>query len=74
MVLMAPVLAFLGIATLIGCLIRAVGELRLRAAARQPDVTDGDLCSLQRANRITSATIVASVVGLAALGLAFVIS
>jgi hypothetical protein len=71
---MAPVLAFFGIATLVGCVIRAVGELRLRAATRQPGVTEGHLCSLQRANRISSVTVLLSVVGLVALGLAYLLA
>jgi hypothetical protein len=71
---MAPALAFFGIATLVGCAIRAVGELRLRAAARQPGVTEGDLCSLQRANRISTVTVLLSVVGLLALGLAYLVA
>jgi hypothetical protein len=72
--LMAPVLVFLGIATLVGCLIRGFGELRLRAAARQPGVVDGDLCSLQRANRISTVTVAASVLGLVLLGLAYAVA
>jgi hypothetical protein len=71
---MAPALAFFGVAVLVGCLIRGIGELRLRAAARQPDVTDADLCSLQQANRISSVTLVASLVGLAVLVLAYVVA
>jgi hypothetical protein len=70
---MAPALAFFGIATLVGCLLRAIGELRIRAAARQPDVADGELCGLERANRITSVTVLASLLGVAALGLAYLV-
>ena len=74
MVLMAPVLVFFGVAVLVGCVIRGVGELRLRAAARQPDVDEAQVCSLQKANRISTATLAASVVGLAVLALAYVVA
>jgi hypothetical protein len=70
---MVPVLVFFGVATLIGCLIRAVVGRRLRAVARQPDVSDGELCELKQANRISSVAVVASLVGLAVVGLAYVI-
>ena len=70
---MVPVLVFFGVATVVGFLIRGIVGLRLRAAARQPDVTDGDLCELRQANRISSVAVVASVVGLAVVGLAYLI-
>ena len=70
---MVPVLVFLGVAALIGCLLRGIVGLRLRAASRQPDVSDGDLCALKQANRITSVAVVASLVGLALAGLATVV-
>jgi len=65
---MMPVLVFLGVATLFGCLFRGIVVLRLRAVARQPEVSDGELCQLKQANRITSVAVVASLVGLAARG------
>jgi hypothetical protein len=67
-----PALVFLAVATLIGLLLLAVVGLRLRAAARRPDVTEGELCSLEQANRITSVAVLASVAGLAVVGLAYV--
>ena len=70
---MVPVLVFFGVATLFGCLIRGVVGLRLRAVALQPDVPDGELCELQQANRITSIAVIASLVGLAVVGLAYVV-
>jgi hypothetical protein len=70
---MVPVLVFLGIATFVGCLIRAVVGLRLRAVARRPDVTDGDLCELKQANRISSVAVLASLGVLVLLGLAYVV-
>jgi hypothetical protein len=70
---MVPVLVFFGIATLIGCLLRGMVGLRLRAAARQPEVSDADLCELRQANRITSVAVLASLAGLAAVGLAYLI-
>jgi hypothetical protein len=70
---MVPVLVFFGVATLIGCLIRGIVWLRLRAVARQPDATDGELCELKQANRITSVAVVASLVGLAVVGLGYVV-
>jgi hypothetical protein len=70
---MVPVLVFFGVATLFGCLFRGIVGLRLRAAARQPDVSDGELCELEQANRITSVAVVASLVGLAVVGLAYVV-
>jgi hypothetical protein len=70
---MVPALVFFGIATLVGCLIAGVVRLRLRAASRKPDATDADLCELKQANRITSVAVVASLVGLAVVGLAVVV-
>ena len=70
---MVSVLVFFGVATLIGCLVRAIVGLRLRAVARQPDVSDGDLCQLEQANRISSVAIVASLACLAVIGLAYVV-
>ena len=67
---MVPALVFFGIATLIGCLFRGIAGLRLRAVARQPDVSDGELCELKQANRITTVAVIASLVGLAVAGLA----
>jgi len=61
---MVPVLVFFGVATLFGCLFRGIVGPRLRAVARQPDVSDGELCELKQANRITSVAVVASLVGL----------
>jgi hypothetical protein len=70
---MATVLVFFGVATLIGCLIRGFVVLRTRAVARRPDVGDEDLCQLRQANRISSVAVIASLVGLALVGLAYVI-
>lgn len=70
---MVPALVFFGIATLAGCVILAIVWLRLRAAARQPDVSDADLCELKQANRISSMAVLASVIGLAVVGLAYVL-
>lgn len=69
---MVPVLVFFAVATLAGCLIRGVVLLRLRAAARQPDVADADLCQLRQANRISSIAVVVSLVAVVILGVAFV--
>jgi hypothetical protein len=71
---MRPVLVFLGLAVLVGCLIRAFVGLRLRAAARRADVTDGELCELRQASRISSVAVIASLAGLGLLGLVYVIS
>ena len=70
---MEPVLVFLGVATVVGCLILVFVRLRLRAATQRPDVTDGELCELRQANRISSAAVVASLVGLAVVALALVV-
>jgi hypothetical protein len=70
---MVPVLVFFGVAVLIGCLLRGVLALRLRAAARRPDVSDWELCELRQANRITSVAVIASLVGLGVVGLASVV-
>lgn len=70
---MVPVLVFFGVAALFGCLFRGIVGLRLRAAARQPDVSEGDLCQLEQASRITSVAMIASLVGLAVIGLAYVV-
>ena len=71
--LMVPVLVFFGVATLFGCLLRGIVGLRLRAVARQPEVSEGELCQLKQANRITSVAVIASLVGLAVVGLAYVV-
>jgi hypothetical protein len=70
---MVPVLVFFGVAALIGCLIGGVVRVRLRAVARQPDVSEGDLCELKQANRITSVAVIVSLVGLALVGLALLV-
>jgi hypothetical protein len=70
---MQPVLVFFGLAVLFGCVFQAIVRLRLRSAARQPEVTDAELCQLQQANRITTVAVVASLVGLAAVALAYVL-
>jgi hypothetical protein len=64
---------FFGIATLVGLLIAAIVRLRLRSATRRPDVSDADLCELKQAHRISSVAVVASLVGLAVIGLVLVI-
>jgi len=71
--LMVPVLVFFGLATLVGGLLRGFVGLRLRPVARQPDVSDGQLCQLEQANRITSVAVIGSLVGLAVVGLAQVV-
>jgi len=70
---MVPVLAFFGIAALFGCLIRGIVGLRLRAVARRSDVSDGELCELEQANRISSVTLAASLVSLAVVGLVYAV-
>ena len=70
---MQPALVFFGVATLVGCRIRGIVVLRLRAAARQPDVSDGEMCQLRQANRISSVAVIAALVGLAVLGLAYLV-
>jgi hypothetical protein len=70
---METALVFFGAATLLGCLFRGIVELRTRAVARRPDVADEELCELKQANRITSVAVIASLVGLAVVGLAYVV-
>lgn len=70
---MMPVLVFFGVATLVGCLFRGLVGLRLRAVGRRPRVSEAELRQLEQANRITSAAIAASLVGVAVVGLAFVV-
>jgi hypothetical protein len=70
---MVRVLVFLGMATLFGCLLRAILGLRLRAAARQPHVSEAELCELKQANQITSVAVIMSLIGLAVVGLAYVV-
>lgn len=70
---MVPALVFFGVATLVGCLILGVVGVRRRAVARQPHVSDAQLCELKQANRITSVAVIASLVGLAVVGLAYVV-
>lgn len=71
---MRPALVFLGVATIVGCLLRGIVGSRLRSATRQPDVSDVELCQLEQATRITTIAVVASVVGVAVVGLAYLIS
>ncbi len=71
--LMVPVVVFFGLATIVGCLILGIVGLRIRAVSRQPDVSDTKLCELKQANRITSVAVIASLVGLAVAGLAYVV-
>ncbi len=70
---MRALLVFFGIATLVGCALRGILGLRLRAAARRPGASDGDLCELRQANRITSVAVVASLACLALAALAYVV-
>jgi hypothetical protein len=70
---MVPVLVFFVVATLFGCLFRGVVGLRRRAVARKRDVSDGELCQLEQANRITSIAVIAALVGLAVVGMAYVV-
>ena len=71
---MMPVLVFFGVASVVGCLIRGIVGLRLRAVARQPELSDGDLCELEQASRISVAAVTASLAGLAVVGVAYVVS
>ena len=70
---MVPVLIFFGVATAIGGVLWGILGLRLRAAARRPDVSDDDLCQLRQASRISSVAVLASLVGLAAILLVSVV-
>jgi hypothetical protein len=70
---MTAALVFFGIATLVGCLLLGIVVLRTRAVSRRPDVGDDELCELRQANRITSYAIIASLVGLAIAGLAYLL-
>ena len=69
---MVPVLVFFGVATVIGLLLRGIVRLRLRAAARRREVSDGDLCQLEQASRITSVALLVSLAGLVVVGLVLV--
>jgi hypothetical protein len=70
---MVPILVFFGVARLVGCLIRGIVGLRLRAVARQPELSDGVLCELEQANRISAVAVTASLAGLAVVGVAYVV-
>jgi hypothetical protein len=70
---MVPALVFFGVATLFGCLFGSIVRSRRRAVARQPDVSEAQLCELDQANRITSVAVIASLVGLAIVGLAYAV-
>lgn len=70
---MVPVLVFFGVATLVGGLILVFVRLRLRAVARRPDASDAEVCELQHANRISSAAVVAAVIGLVVVAVLFVV-
>jgi hypothetical protein len=70
---MEPVLVFFGVVVLIGCLLRGILALRLRAIERHVDTADRDLCQLEQARRISSVSIIAALAGLGAAGLASVV-
>lgn len=70
---MMPTLVFFVVATAIGCLLLMSVRLRLRAVARRNDASDGELCELRHASRITSIAVAASLTGLALAGLAYLI-
>jgi hypothetical protein len=70
---MAPVLVFFAVATIVGFLISVAVGLRRRAVARRPDVSDGELCQLDQARRISTVAVIASLVGLAVAGLAYLV-
>jgi hypothetical protein len=68
-----PALVFFGIAAVVGILIGGVVRLRLRAAARRPGVSDGDLCELEQARRISARAVLASLAGFVVVGLALLL-
>jgi hypothetical protein len=70
---MVPVLVFFGVATLVGLLIGGFVRWRLRSLAGERDASDPEVCQLRQASRISSAAVIASLVGLAAVGLALVL-
>ena len=70
---MVPVLIFFGIATVIAGVLWGILGLRLRAAARRPDVSDDDLCQLRQANRVSSFLVRVSLVGLGLIASASVV-
>jgi hypothetical protein len=70
---MEAVVVFLGVAVVAGCLIRAFVALRRRVVARRPGATEQQICSLDQAGRISSKAVVASLVCLAVVGLAYVL-
>lgn len=70
---MVRVVVFFAVAVLVGSVIRGVVGWRVRAVARRPDVSDADLCELTQARRISSVALTASLVGLVAVGLAYVV-
>lgn len=67
---MHPVPVFFSVATLVGCLIFGSVLLRLRSKASQTTPTEGHLCRLQHASRISAVTLAVSLTGLAFVGLA----
>lgn len=68
---MVRVVVFFVVAALVGTVIRGVVGWRVRAATRRPDVSDADLCQLTQAHRISSVALIASMAGLAIVGLAY---
>ena len=70
---MVPVLVFASIAALCGFVIRGIVGRRLRTAARQPDLSDGDLCQLEQASRISSVAVLASLAVVVVVGLAYLV-
>jgi hypothetical protein len=70
---MVRVVVFFGVAVVVGAAIRVLVGWRHRTVARRPDVSDADLCQLDQASRISSVALTVSLVGLAVVGLVFVV-
>lgn len=62
---MGPVIVFFGVATLVGGVARGFLGLRRHAVTHRAEVSEGDLCRLDQAGRVTSVTVIASVAALA---------
>ena len=71
--MMVPVIVFFGIAAAVGCVIHAAVRIRARAVVRRSDTSEADRCQIRRASRISSLAIAASLIGLVAVGLAYLV-
>ena len=67
------IIGVFAIAAAVGCVIHATVRIRAYAVARRPDASEANLCQIKQASRISSLAIAASLIGLVAGGLAYLL-